>query len=127
MKDPFAKRMKLKDYDGAIDFYDQLERQRPLTEEERDRLHLLVRRKMQCEAGARYRAKNAEKVRASQEAWKAKPKSQRLMKKLRADYYQENKLRELRTHQAWCAANPERVKELTARSTAARRARKQSA
>lgn len=127
MTSPFNQRMKLSDYDGAIDFYVTLERQRSLTDEERDRLHQLVRRQAQCLAGARYRAKHADRVAASREAWRAKPKNKKKAAVRRSDYYQANRVKEQRSAKAWREANPDKVAAARVRSEAAKRARRSKA
>ena len=107
MNSPFSKRMKLKDYDDAIDLYSTLERQRPLTEQERDRLYQLVQRKKQCLAGARYRAKNRDKIIASQAKWRSKNADKR--RAYGAKWYSENVKHCSDKARLWRENNPDKV------------------
>lgn len=54
------------DYDAIFQFYDRLQRQRPLTDDESNRLALLYQRAQWQKASRLYREANLERIRLSQ-------------------------------------------------------------
>lgn len=107
MKSPFNMRMKLKDYPGAIQFYDDLEAKRPLTEQEVERRRQLRIRQSTALGQKKYREKNKEKVKKAQETWRAKNVKKRAQysKEWCADHAAHVSARA----KAWREKNPDKV------------------
>jgi hypothetical protein len=69
------------DYAGMISVYDNINRTRPLTEREADRLQEILRKQADAEKAARYRAANPQKALDSMAAYRGTKGYQRAMGK----------------------------------------------
>ena len=107
MKSPFNMRMKLKDYPGAIQFYDDLEAKRPLTEQETERRRQLRVRQSTAQGQKKYREANKEKVKKAQADWRAK--NVKRCKTYSQQWCADHAQRVSQRAKEWRAANPDKV------------------
>jgi hypothetical protein len=110
MTDPFNQRMKLADYEPTLAFYDALDRQRGLTEQESARVVQLVARYKQSLLAKAWRDANPDKTAASRKKWAGKAKNKKKQKAYKAAWHADNKATSSRRAREWKEANPDRVR-----------------
>jgi hypothetical protein len=109
MIDPMNQRMKLADYEPTFAFYDALDRQRGLTEQESKRVAQLVARYKQSLLAKAWREANPDKTAASRKKWAGKAKNKKKQKVYKAAWHADNKATSSRRAREWKEANPDRV------------------